>query len=956
MADLIDFQPYLKSLLPDPPNKDWGDRYTPTEAKLPLKVQTVVPYQDDLTQRQQEAPKRYEVLAGLREYAAGHVVLVGKPGSGKSTALQRLRWEEAQVALDAIEDGHTDFTIPVLIELRDRREGPVVNWIQRVLRRVRLDEGAIEDLLLDGRFLLLFDGLNEIPSSEMWSTLDEFQRDRDFYTNPRIFTTRELGAGSDLSIEKKLEMLPLTEPQMREFIQKRLPGRADSLLRQLQGRLRELAETPLLLQMLCDVVAESPAGQIPQNRGELFRQEFARRYEAFKPLRGRVSEDSRRFAPELLQHLAFVMTQGEPHTDPLNPTPSWLTISKAQAETILETYLTGRVEAPAKAGKEWLEDLLEFHPLQVGSNSNQVEFHHQLFQEYYAAEALLQKLPALSNIELKQNYFNYLKWTEVVALTLGMVEQESQAVDFVQLALDVDLKLGARLAGEVKQAFQTKTVEIINQLPVPTSLKVVFLGSTHSESAVSGLIPILNDEYLSHHWFATYALSEIGGAEAVGILISELNDEYYSIRWSAATALSRIANEAAIISLIETLNDEEFYVRWTAAEALLGRVSNETVITVFIDALKVEDSSVRLRAAEVLSEIGAEMAVVHLIDTLEDNVPDVRQKAAEALVKINVEAAVTALIESLTHCGGRVSGKISSRKAVEALRDALIRSGVDIARIDGHTAVSTLISALSHKDVVVRRKATVVSGAIGGEIVVTALTKALEDEDRFVRYWAVKTLGKVGSKKALAILIHALNHRYRDVCRASAEALGKFGGEKAFSTLIAALNDEHYGVRESAAEALGKIGDEKTVNALTEVLKDKLVKRSAAEALGKIGGEAAVKSLIAVLTHPDPDLHLIAIAADALGRIGDAKHLPILWPLQLNTTETDIYNAILAIQARCGIYNYEIAQAAVEEGKRVKSERDGNEKDATYSIKAEVVQIIEKNDGTVIGQFLPKTE
>ncbi|XQQ06190.1 MAG: hypothetical protein EDM05_68545 [Leptolyngbya sp. IPPAS B-1204] len=94
------------------------------------------------------------------------------------------------------------------------------------------------------------------------------------------------------------------------------------------NRLRELAETPLLLKMLCDVFAQK--GQIPKNRGELFRKEFARRYEEFKPLRGRISEDSRCFAPELLQYLAFTMIQGDPHSDSCKPTASWLTVPKTK--------------------------------------------------------------------------------------------------------------------------------------------------------------------------------------------------------------------------------------------------------------------------------------------------------------------------------------------------------------------------------------------------------------------------------------------------------------------------------------------------------------------------------------------------------------------------------------------------------------------------------------------------
>jgi predicted NACHT family NTPase len=42
--------------------------------------------------------ERLSVLEGLRKYASEHVLLVGRPGSGKSTALARLLLEEAEKA------------------------------------------------------------------------------------------------------------------------------------------------------------------------------------------------------------------------------------------------------------------------------------------------------------------------------------------------------------------------------------------------------------------------------------------------------------------------------------------------------------------------------------------------------------------------------------------------------------------------------------------------------------------------------------------------------------------------------------------------------------------------------------------------------------------------------------------------------------------------------------------
>jgi predicted NACHT family NTPase len=103
------FQRYLESVCTDEKYIGCQEFYTPTDAvecqaiqrqKFPLRlnlglqVRTVVPQEQE--GQASEKVEQLPVLEGLRKYQDNHVLLVGRPGSGKSTALQRLLWEEAQ--------------------------------------------------------------------------------------------------------------------------------------------------------------------------------------------------------------------------------------------------------------------------------------------------------------------------------------------------------------------------------------------------------------------------------------------------------------------------------------------------------------------------------------------------------------------------------------------------------------------------------------------------------------------------------------------------------------------------------------------------------------------------------------------------------------------------------------------------------------------------------------------
>ncbi|WP_445241748.1 HEAT repeat domain-containing protein [Microcoleus vaginatus] len=890
MATPVDFPKYLQSLVES--YKKQQHLYTLTDLQVEVRVEkppedrSQPPSPEKKPEKKPETKiDRLEVLAGLRKYVQqGKVLLVGKPGSGKSTVLQRFRWE---LALEALQEG--DRQIPVLVQLRSDRS--IVQAICAEFRqaKLRVSDTEVEDLLFDGKLLLLLDGVNEMPSQQRRQELQQFRDDNS--DTPMIFTTRDLALGGSLDIEKQLEMCALTEPQMREFVHKHLPQDGDSLLRQLDHRLREIAETPLLLEMMCKVFKNS--GKIPQSKGELF-QEFDRQYEEFK--RGAwVSDGFQLFKSEVLQQLAFVMLEG----DSQRPTDGWVAISRDRAEGILECWLRDRgvVDAPTKA-KEWLEDLLEHHLLQIATKPEEIEFHHQLFQEYYAGRALLKLLvekhpDAMDDQRLQHFYLNYFKWTEPLAFMLSLLDNEVQAVRVVRLALEVDVMLGARLVGELRREFHKRAVGLVDELDVPRWLKVELLEEVRSDDAIPRLLKLVEHSDYSVRRMAAEALGKIGDEKAIPELLKLVEDSDYSVRSRAAEVLGKIADEKAIPGLLKLVEHSDSDVRRSAADAL-GKVGDEKAIPGLLKLVEHSDSDVRRSAAYALGKIGGEKAIAGLLKLVEHSDSDVRSRAGYVLGKIGDEKAIPGLLKLVedSHSYVRWSaadalGKIADEKAIPGLLKLVEHSDSDVrsraadalGKIGDEKAIPGLLKLVEDSDYSVRRSAAYALGNIADEKAIPGLLKLVEDSHSDLRSRAADALGKIADEKAIPGLLKLVEHSDSDVRSRAADALGNIADEKAIPGLLNLVEDSHCYVRWSAADALGKIGDEKAIPGLLKLVEDShsYVRWSAADALGKIGDEKAIPGLLKLVEHSDSDVR--SRAADALGKIADEKAIPGLLKL-----------------------------------------------------------------------------
>jgi HEAT repeat protein len=942
------------------------DRYISTLAELPLLVQACGLPHTDTQQLQEERQEQFAVLEGLRKYASKHVLLVGKPGSGKSTSLRRLLWEESRCCMEAIEQGKSEISpIPILIELRSLNSSVLAAIQEKLEWRLDLDEKTLKALLRDRRLLVLLDGLNELPNEKAWQAVDQFRQVCADLKVPLIITTRELGSGLLQGNIKKLEMSPLTEPQMREFVHKQLPKTGGELWRQIRGRLRELAETPLLLKLLCDVFEQNR--KIPESRGDLFRKEFTRRYEEFKPERLRnVSDHSRRFARDLLSYLAFKMVQGEPHTDSCKPSASWITIPKTQAEKVLATFLAGdrppTLEDTAKA-KEWLEDLVEWHLLQVASNPDHIKFHHQLFQEYYAGEWLEQRLAELSDEELKRYYLNYLKWTEPLQVAMSFVESEALAVRMVKLALELDLQLGARLAGEATPSLQQVTISVLIQEGFKLSLTIWLLEQTQSRNVLPFLLNVLKNGCSDTRWRAARASGNFANTTVSMHLIEALNDSDSSVRHKAAESLGKLGDVEATPYLCQLLNDEDWLVRSFVVD-VLGELEGQAAIDCLKRALKHEDPTLRNKAAEYLGQRVPQEVIALLskeftssnVDTQSDVLQLLRETKSPAALPLLIHASLEdnwiVRSQAITELGllGLWLKSDLFEDAVTALINILkndpeisVRSSAAISLevIGDSRAVSVLIEALSKDSQVVRSSAANALGQLQDPSAISALIQSLQDEDD-VREAAIRSLRTLNAEEALPTLRKLLPCKAVKVRKEVILSLGSLGDSRDLPNLYKALQDKEFSIRLCAAYSLSQFNNRKGIPILEESLKtgNKDARKLALSGLQNFKGKVGLSSILTSAFKDDeysvrkasadflelfkdrqevvnqlklaldsPNEDTCRNAVDAAKSLGSAEVLTRLRQLAETITVVERpLDAIAAIQSRCQFYNYDIAR------------------------------------------------
>ncbi len=435
------------------------------------------------TEQELKEIKLETLREGVDKYPC--VILLGEPGSGKTTALENLAYQFATESEK----------LPLPLRLSEFGPGMTVEDFILQGWSSSADTGHwgaaelaanLRDYLEAGKLFLLFDALNEMPRrgyKERAQALRDFIERWSQAGNRFLVTCRVLDYGEELSGLQRVEVQLLNDEQIRTFLQLELPEDWEHLWEQLmeerdkQRRLLAMARNPYILTMMIDVFAED--GQLGQSRAALmtrFTQVLFDKEKAKTPLAEGLAVEAQQAS---LAHMAFEMQK------------------RAGSGSVVETELVKMVmPAEVEVNPAWpavatppdqvLTLAARANIIEMPVDRSTVRFYHQLLQEYFAAHALLKADPAkltelwrwpwLEKEMLpvgQRGYWDSLPpppqtgWEEATILAAGLApENDNQLVRAL-------IKVNPVLAGRCLHEGQAKVDKAIRQEVIEALLEII---------------------------------------------------------------------------------------------------------------------------------------------------------------------------------------------------------------------------------------------------------------------------------------------------------------------------------------------------------------------------------------------------------------------------------------------------------------------------------------------------
>jgi NACHT domain len=390
------------------------------------------------------------------------LLILGKPGSGKITFL---KWLALKCSLEEFQSNQ----VPIFIQLKDfaknirkkTEEYTLLDYICNELKMSGIESAPeIKKIFVEGRALVLLDGLDEVLESDdsVISQIRQFVNH--YFRNRYIVTCRIAGKKYSFYNEKfvRVEVADFSMGQIEKFSRKWFVVNSESkekgeeiatqFTKKLieNSRIKEIAITPILLNLTCLFFQDKRS--FPTKKSKLYEEGLEILLRKWDEERGVERDEvyrslSLEHKVKLLSYVAITTFE-----------QGFYFFEKSKVEELIADYLRDLPDlcdsrlSLKESSKIVLRSIEAQHGLFVERSRGIYSFSHLTFQEYFTARAFVDN-PTPKVLRqlvggLRPSSSSRGRWYETLLLVYGMLENTADLVR-VKLAIDEMVKIDEKL-------------------------------------------------------------------------------------------------------------------------------------------------------------------------------------------------------------------------------------------------------------------------------------------------------------------------------------------------------------------------------------------------------------------------------------------------------------------------------------------------------------------------------
>ena len=394
--------------------------------------------------------------------------------------------------------------------------------------------------------------------------------------------------------------------------------------------------------------------------------------------------------------------------------------------------------------------------------------------------------------------------------------------------------------------------------PVVRAAAALALGETGwGDNKENALINALNDNDLRVKRCVLTSLKILRPVKAVDKVGRLLMHGDTEIKKEAFRTLVSIGTKKALVFLLKSATDDSLKEEFENSLCNFHDPDSETVL---IDTVETKKGITQEIAFRMLSYTSTHQGRKFLLHSLESKDKELERLAFKWLSLTRLPQAKDIFINRVTDKDETIRLSAAAQLAENQYKEALL----------------PLSSLLNSASPIIREKAVTELGKLASPDIFPFLANALKDSEKRVREEAVRVILTLGNPDYTKRFIGTLNHG--TVFPVDIVALlGKSKDKASVPYLRGLLEKGNDDIKYAALLALKQIGD---IGAVPDIIKrlekdsSEKIRYTAAAILGELKGTGGFDALVIALN--DPDMNVRAVAARALGKLGNKNGVSFL--------------------------------------------------------------------------------